>query len=156
MDPSQVPAPKKKSQVWVILLVIFGVVVLFGVLAIGGAVWWFSANKDKFVAMAKEAEQQSTAFAAAGHDQNECVDEGLKRTDACDGLMCQAEAKVFTERCIVKAAPTAGFCDGAPPPTEIMNTVRYTQAQCEKHGHRADDQKCTQLMQAVEQACHPR
>ncbi|HEY8073746.1 MAG TPA: hypothetical protein VIF62_06550 [Labilithrix sp.] len=145
--------PKKAKPWWVWVLVIFGILALLGMLGIGGIVWWFSANKDKFVAMAKQAEQESTEFAGS-HEQSACIDEGLRRSDACDGIMCQAEAKVFTQRCILKATPTAGFCDGAPAPGEIMATVRYTQAQCEKHGRRADDQKCTQLMQAIGAACN--
>ncbi len=149
------PPQKKATPWWVVVLVIFGLLALLGVLAVGGAVWWFSANKDKFVAIAKEADESSTAF-ASGHDQNDCVTEGLRKNDACDGIMCGAGAKVFTQRCIAKATPVAGFCDGVPPQGEIMATVRWVQDQCTKRGRRADDQKCTQLLQAVPEACHLR
>jgi hypothetical protein len=150
-------APPKKQGIawWKILLGILGVIAILAMLAIGGLVYWLNANKDRLIAMGKEAEETSTAFAAT-HDQNACVDEGLKKSDACDGIMCEASAKTFVSLCIPKAQATPGFCDDVPAPGEIMKTVHWIQEQCPKHGRRADDQKCSRLMQAVPEGCHRR
>jgi hypothetical protein len=151
-SPTDPNAPKK-TRVWLVLLIVFGVLVALVMIAVAGVVWWFSANKDKFIALGKEADEAAVAFAAT-HDQDACVEEGFKKVDACDGVMCQAGAKIFVERCIARAEKKPGFCDGVPPPNEIMQTVRWVQEQCPKRGRRADDQRCQQIMQAVPPACH--
>ncbi len=149
------PPPQKKSRVWLVVLILLGVVVLIGVLVVGGAVWWFSANKERLVAMGREAEADATEF-APGHDQDACVGEALRKTDACDGIMCEAKTKIFLERCIRKATSTPGFCDGVPQQGEIMKTVTWVQEQCTKRGRAADDQKCSRVMQGVPLACQQR
>ena len=58
---SSAPPPKKKTRWWIVILVVLGIGVLILVVAVGGMVWWFSANKDRLAAMGKEAEEQSTA-----------------------------------------------------------------------------------------------
>jgi hypothetical protein len=153
MDPSA--PPRKKTSPWLIVVACLGVVA-FGVLAvIVGIVWWVSANKDRLASMAKESEQAAQEY-AKDHDQDECIGEGLRKIDLCDGIMCRANAKIFTERCILHARPTTGFCDGVPLAGEIMKTVAYCREQCTRRGRRADDQNCSQIMQAVAPACAAR
>jgi hypothetical protein len=145
--------PPKKTRWWLVLLVLFGMVVGGIVLVVGGFAWWIHANKDRLAGMAREADTASTEFAAS-HDQDACVGEGLKKSEACDGIMCEASAKLFVERCIPKASPSPGFCDGVPSSGEIMKTVSWIQDECKKRGKPSDDQKCQRLMQAVPPACH--
>ena len=145
--------PPKKTRWWLVLLVVLGVAVLGIGLVVGGIVWWVHANKDRLVAMGREAETSAAEFAAS-HDQDACVGEGLKKTDACDGIMCEAQTKIFLEKCIQRATPTPGFCEDVPPSSEIMKTVSWVQEQCRRRGRPADDQRCTRLMQGIPPACH--
>jgi hypothetical protein len=151
---SMAPAapPKKKTSPWLIVLACFGIVALLVIAAIAGFALWLNANKGRLAEMAKESEQAAQAYGAE-HDQEECLGEGLRKIDVCDGIMCRANAKVFTERCIIHARPTSGFCDGVPATGEIMKTVAYCQNQCTKRGRKPDDQNCSQIMQAVAPAC---
>jgi hypothetical protein len=151
MAPSALP-PKKTTNPWLIVFICFGIVGLVVVAAIGGVVWWLSANKERLAGMGQEAETAARAY-GKDHDQDACVGEGLRKIDRCDGIMCQASAKIFTERCIAYAQPTAGFCDGVPPVGEIIKTAGYCQDQCRKRGRLPDDQRCSQIMQAVAPAC---
>jgi hypothetical protein len=146
------PPKKKGTSWWKILLAVLGVGALLFAIGIGALIWWFSANKDRLVAIGKESSEQATAFAAT-HDQNECVDEGLRKTEACDGIMCEAGAKIFVEHCLPRATPSPHFCDGVPSAGEIMPTVRWIQSECEKRAHVQDPQKCSRLLQAVPPAC---
>jgi hypothetical protein len=144
--------PKKKTRWWVWLLLVFGVLTILGIAVIGGIVWWFSANKDRLIAEGKSANEEAATFAAS-HDQSACVDEGLRKVMPCDGIMCEATTKVFTEHCITQATPTPGFCDGVPAMGEIMNTSRWVVAECQRRG-KPNNQRCQRLVQAVPEACH--
>ena len=146
-------APKKKKLPWwAILLIVFGVLSLIGVAVIGGIVWWISANKDRIVAEGREAMNEADAFAQT-HDQNGCVDEGLRKAAMCGGLMCETNARVFASRCIREAESTPGFCDGVPEPTAVMQMSRWATAECKRRG-KSGNQKCARLVQAVPDGCH--
>lgn len=152
MDPHR---PAKKTRWWLVLLLVFGGMGLLGVAVIGGAVWWFSANKDRLLAEGKESVAEAEAF-ATNHDQTACVDEGLRRGGTCDGFVCEVKAKVFTTTCLQRAAPTPGLCTGVPAPTEIIKTASWVIDECQRRGKRSDDQRCQRLVQAVPEACqHP-
>lgn len=142
-----------------IALVCFGIVGLLVVVAIGGAVWWISANKDRLVELGKASDAEAREF-SKDHDQEACVGEGLRKVDACDGtsggLICRTAANVFAESCVVHAQPSASVCDDAPAANEIMKTVAYAQTQCAKRARQPEDQTCSQLMQAVARGCQRR
>jgi hypothetical protein len=136
-----------------VLLIGCGSMLALGVMIVGAGAYWFSRNKDRLVAMGKQAGEEATAF-AAGHTQHDCVGEGLTKIAACDDLWCEAGARTFVKACIQKASSTPGFCDGVPARGELLSTARWIQDQC---GHRAgqpNDQKCSRLMQSVAEACH--
>ncbi len=143
---------KKKLPWWAILLIVFGVLSLIGVAVIGGIVWWISANKDRILAEGTEAMAEAHDFAQT-HDQNGCVDEGLRKASRCDGLMCETNARVFTSQCIREAERTPGFCDDVPEPTAVMKMSRWATAECKRRG-KSGNQRCARVVQAVPDACH--
>jgi hypothetical protein len=145
--------PPKKTRWWLILLILGGVTVLSCGLLIGGAMWWFDANKGRLLEEGKQVMQEAEAYAAS-HDQNECVEEGLRRTDACVGFTCAVGVKIFTSTCIKKAQESAGFCENVPPKTEIIKTSLWVVEECQRRGRMADDQACHRIMQAIPEACH--
>lgn len=151
MAPHAPPAPKKGLPWWAILLIVFGVLALLGGLVIGGAVWWFASNKDRLIAEGKQSTEEGNAYAAS-HDRNACVDEGLRKLDACSGIMCEAQTKIFTSTCIQSAAPMPTFCNGVPPSTEIVKTSRWLIDECARRG-KPGNQRCTRLLQVVPEMC---
>ena len=146
------PAPTRWGRV---VLIGCGSIVVLAIVVVGIGAYWFSSNKDRLVAMGKQASLEAAAFAAS-HSQDDCVDEGLKKIDACDGILCEGGAKAFTDMCIHEASPTPGLCDGVPAPTEILKAARWIQGQCGKHGRGQGDPKCSRLVQSVVTACQSR
>ena len=146
------PPKKKKLPWWAGLLIIFGVLVLIGLAAVGGFVWWIAANKDRLLAEGKESIEEAQRYAAS-HEQKECVDEGLARANRCGGLMCETNASVFTTACIREAEISPGFCDEVPERTEIIAMSRWAIAECKRRG-KGNVQRCQRLMQGVAEACH--
>ena len=59
---------------------------------------------------------------------------------------------LFLRSCLDVTAEPANFCDGVPPTSEIMKTVRWRLAQCEAAGN-AGDQTCNRLLQAIQDRC---
>ncbi len=147
--------PKKKMPWWAVLLIIFGVFALIGLVVIGGIVWWVASNKDRIVADSKETVSQAQEYAAT-HDQNACVEEGLRKIEKCGGLMCEVNAQNFTLMCIQHAETTPGFCEGVPAPSEIMKTSSWVTDECRRRGKKGTDQRCTRMLQAVPQVCQHR
>ncbi|MBX3202497.1 MAG: hypothetical protein KF850_13060 [Labilithrix sp.] len=149
-----IPPPKKKAMPWwAILLIAFGALAFLGLLAIGGVVWWVSANKDRLIAVGREGSREAEAF-ARDHDQSECVDEGIRKVASCDGVLCEAQMKIFTTTCIRDARRTPGFCDDVPRMHDIVNTSRWVLDECSRRG-KPNNSRCTRLVQAVPEACHP-
>ncbi len=146
------PKPKKPMPWWGILLIIFGVLAFLGLLAIGGIYWWVTANKDRLLAVGEEGAREGETF-ASDREQSECVDEGIRKLSSCNGLMCEAQVKIFTETCIREAEPTPGFCDGVPPKSEIVKASMWAINECSRRG-KPNNQRCTRLVQAVLEACH--
>jgi hypothetical protein len=159
-----VTTSKKRTNPWVIVLVCFGIVGLLIAGAIGGGIWWFSANKSAFIEKGKASDSEAREF-SKDHDQDACVGEGLRRVDACNGanggFVCVTAANLFTERCVVYAQPSttssntggAAICDEAPAKNEIMKTVEFAQSQCAKRSRQPNDQGCSQIMQSVARGC---
>jgi hypothetical protein len=145
------PLPKKKLPWWAGLLIVFGVLMLFAGLVIGGIVWWFVSNKDRLVAESEESTSEAVAFADS-HDQNACVDEAIRRLSSCHGLLCETQAKVFLTTCLEEAQETPGFCDGVPRSSEIVKATLWLSDECKRRG-KPNNQRCSRLLQAVTQEC---
>ena len=145
------PPPKKGLPWWGWLLIAFGILALLGIGVVVAGVVWFNNNKGRLVEGAQKTIAEADAFAAT-HDQQGCMGEGLTRSTQCTGIMCNTELQVFVQRCLQKATPNAGICDGVPRPNEIMATANWSLAECQKKNR--SDQQCRQLMQALPNYCN--
>lgn len=87
-------------------------------------------------------------------DQEGCVREGLAQQLACGELevMCQAMAALWGTACMESATPIAGFCDGVPTTSEILESSRWRIEQCDAQGHSGNTQ-CAQFFSAVQEHC---
>lgn len=91
-------------------------------------------------------------------DQEGCMTASLDRAAACTGGVmekgtCQGMAQVYLQGCLNTAAASAGFCDGAPAPEAIMDTVNWGIAQCEAAG-RSSEQSCANVQQTRAEWCN--
>lgn len=145
--------PKKKLPWWAIMLIVLGVLMVLGGLAIGGTAWWFISNKDRIVAESAKSVADGKEFAAT-NEQSSCVREGLRKLDSCSGMICEAQTQIFTTACIQRASRTPGFCDGVPPESEILKASFWVTGECERLG-KVGNQRCARLLKVVPKLCHP-
>jgi hypothetical protein len=147
--------PGQKTRWWVVALAIGGVLMLCVALVVGGFVWWLSENRGRLREAGKQAQAEAEVY-AANHDQNECMEEGLRKLSECGGiaLVCEGVTKAFTVACLQNARKVEGFCEGVPPKSEIIQTSLWVISSCERWGRQPDDQKCHRFMQGVPEACH--
>ena len=135
-----------------IVLAFVGIGLVGGGLVIGGFVWWVSANKDDLAREGKAAMTEGTEYGRT-HTKGECVDEGLRRLDACGsvGFVCEATNKMRMQAC-VRASTQGDVCEGVPGRDEIMKGAMWASDECRRRG-RAGSQPCGRLMQGVQEVC---
>jgi hypothetical protein len=99
----------------------------------------------------KHGVRQGKEF-GAGKKPSDCEREALTRVEACHGIVCQAEQKIFLDACFRAADTDPHFCDGVPK-GGIFATAGWTDEECKRLGMKKGDQLCTQLLQAVPEYC---
>ncbi len=134
-----------------VLLVIAGLFFVLGIVCVVGGSVWLKKNKGKLMEMGDRASADGRAH-GEGTDSDGCLDETLARMDTNKGLMAEVELKIFLKECLEVADAVDGFCDGVPPPGEIMKTVSWVTKTCAAEG-RAGEQRCTRVVQAIQEHC---
>ena len=134
-----------------VVLAILAVVVLLCGLSSGGLSYWVSKNGAQLKREGEKAKHDGAAF-AWNRDAEACVDEGLRRLAEHNGIIDQAETKLFLKACLEKAKRPDGFCTGAPAHGEIMASASWAMERCVAKG-RPKDQDCARLLQGVLEAC---
>ena len=134
-----------------VLLVImaFGFVLVAGVVLV--AARWVKTNAGQWAEQGKEARAQGSAF-GQGKEANACVDETFVRLDRCDGLMCEAQTKLFFTACLETASKPADFCNGVPAKDEILAGAKWTMAECARRGY-GENQRCHRMISAIQDVC---
>ncbi|MEQ9504439.1 MAG: hypothetical protein RIT81_46710 [Deltaproteobacteria bacterium] len=144
------------STTWkVIIGVIAGMFLLGAGTCVAGYVW-FQNNAEDFKAKADQVAAEAGEFAAA-HEQSECIDESLRKSDACEGgalgaAMCRGMVSAFLAQCLDQARQTEGLCDGVPEADDILGVSKWAVQRCVDLG-RAGDQPCGQLITKVSVHC---
>jgi hypothetical protein len=145
------------------LKIVLGLV-LASVLLCGGAfgamMWWFDANKEELKADAERLEAEGRGFGAKT-DWDGCLDEGVKRSRACEtdnpfaAGMCGAKVGFFFEACMGAAAEVPARCDGIPSTDSLLAFATWSVAECEARGQ-GGSQPCTKVMQKLAEYCASR
>lgn len=134
-----------------VLLLVVGVGVGTCGLLVSAGMWWFNRNKEALKTKYAEATAAGEAFGQA-HDDTECVDEALARKDAKGGFLGQVAGNLFLTACLEVAPSAAGFCEGVPPSSRLIESATWAVAACGQRG-RGEDQACARMMQEVQKAC---
>jgi hypothetical protein len=141
---------QRKTRWWLVLLLLFGGVFVLAGLVIGGAAWWLRENRERLVEQGKEATAEGRTYAAT-HDQDGCVDEGLRQLKARSGFLGEAEAKIFLKSCLAHASKSPRFCSGVPRHGAVLDEALWLTGECERR-HRPE-QSCTRVLQAIPEVC---
>ncbi len=128
------------------------VVLVVGVI-VAGVVWW-SRNKDKLVARAKEVMTEGREFGRST-DNHGCVDESVSRYKKDPGITTVISDSIFTRACLESSRPSPGFCDDVPKQTEFVRTAQWRIEQCRKVDL-SKDSNCQNLFTPVQQFCDER
>ena len=139
------------------LKALIAVAVVFVALVIGALVvagFWWSQNKDKLMARAKEVVTEARDF-GANTDNQGCVDESISRYKKEPGISSGISTGIFMRFCLENSRPTPGFCDNVPRPTEFVRTARWRIEQCNKVDL-AKDNNCQNLFAPIQQFCEER
>lgn len=133
---------------WLKALLIVGVVIVLLVVGVVGAgVFWWTRNKDAFMARVAEGKDFGS------HSDNQgCVDESVSRYKKEPGLSSAISTSIFMRTCLDASRPTPGFCESVPGKTEFMKTAQWRRDQCARIDL-AKDSYCQQLFQPVQEYC---
>lgn len=134
-----------------IVLFITGVLLLVGVVGIG--VYWWKTHKGEYIEAAKGAAEEGVRF-GRGLDNQACVDAALSRHKQNPGFGTSIKLGLFLQGCLQASSETPGFCTDVPEESEIMKTVTWRLAQCQKAGF--NDSYCQQIVSQVQKYCHPK
>lgn len=117
----------------------------------GAAAWWINANKDRLKADGQRVMAEGGKFGMET-DADGCVAEALRRLEAADGFIAQAEQKVFLRACLEHTLVRPDFCAGVPTMSEFMAAATWSVANCNDR-HAKDPQACGRMIQAVMEFC---
>jgi hypothetical protein len=137
-----------------VVLIIGAVVVLLIVGAAGLGVYVWKKHGPALVASGQQGLAEGKEFGAQTDNQG-CVDEGVARQRKAAGFADLMKSGIFLRSCLDASRPVPNFCDGVPRALQLMKTVEWRKAQCEKYGL-GQDQQCPQLFQQVQQFCELR
>jgi len=157
MYPPPPPPPAAKRSTGAKVAIVIGALILTAVVVcVGGVVaggLWLKKQVPGLVEDARVMEREARTFGAS-HAQSDCVPEGLRRNVSCGemDIRCIARTNGFLHVCLRATAPSPGLCADVPPATEVMLTVRWRADLCAAQG-RPNDQRCTNLMSAVQGYC---
>lgn len=134
----------------VIAVITAGFLITVAGLAFG--LYWWSTNKDQFLASAKAISREGAIFGQSV-DQQACVDSALARHRANSSPAATIWTGLYVRGCLQSSRVTPGFCRSIPSPANMLNTVRWRMHQCEQVG--LVDNNCHHVMGAVQRGCHP-
>lgn len=135
------------------IIVTLAVIAVFGS-CVGGAMWWWSENKDGLITATKAGLVDGARFGESAEDQLACIEEGMERSAACGrmAISCGTGAQTFTQGCLYTAPASESICDGVPGPTDVIDTVSWSTGQCKDRGQTLND-FCGSVLGALQIYC---
>ncbi|HBL16330.1 MAG TPA: hypothetical protein DD417_06115 [Elusimicrobia bacterium] len=144
------PGGARFGSPWKIIGLLIAVGVLAATLAAAALYAWLRRNSGTLLEQGRTVTAEGAAF-GRDTDQPGCVKEALGRL-AQAGLIDQALARIFLQKCLGAARPVGGFCSGVPPESSILATVDWRLQTCASLGY-VSDQSCARLLSGVQRHC---
>jgi hypothetical protein len=133
------------------LLIGCGSVLLLGLAGVVAVVFWVRSQGPGWMEAGKAMEDAGAKAGAALADA-QCIDGALAEYRKDRGLMGAVNARVWLSGCLGVAQPTADFCAGVPPESEIMASATWRVARCDAHGI-GGDSTCPNILAEVQKHC---
>ena len=88
-----------------------------------------------------------------GRTAKECVAEGMRRVQECDGVVCNVIEQFFTEGCLSKVAADPAFCEGVPARTKGGTWSGWSLSRCAREN--VDPRRgCPRVLAALQDFCN--
>src|SRR5687768_4441343 len=137
---------------WAKILIIVGLVIVLGVIAVvAGAAFWWSRNKDTLIARGKAEISEGQTLGRTTDNQG-CVDQSVLRYKNEPGFTNLLATTIYMRSCLDVSRATPGFCDEVPRPSEFTKSAQWRVAQCAKV-NLSGDNYCQQLFAPVQDFC---
>jgi hypothetical protein len=133
----------------VLIVVLVGFVLLVAGVLI--AARWVKGQAAQLEKQGKATIAEARAF-GEGKDGEACIAESLTRLKSASGFIGEAKVKVFLQHCLETATVSPATCEGVPEPAEIMDSARWTLAECGRRGF-GNDQRCGRVLGALQVHC---
>jgi hypothetical protein len=132
--------------------IILGLSLLVIAITAGFGWWWFNTQGRAYLEDAKTSYKEGQAAGARMNEQA-CMEAALEEHRTPEGSSMGGSLKnnLRFSGCLNKSSVLPTFCEGVPPPDEIMASARWSDAACKQHGF--SDQYCPQLLQTVGKYC---
>jgi hypothetical protein len=111
--------------------------------------YWSHHYGRALVAKSNVMMQAGRAFGAKS-DNIACLEEAKTRFQSDNTIRGKIGAGMFLSGCLKSSAPSPGFCDSVPPPSDILKCVKWRLTAIETY-HLSSD--AAPLLQVVEKYC---
>ena len=137
-----------------IVLFVFGLCLATAIAFVVAGYIWFGKQAQSFEEEGKKIAEEVQVF-VVGKNQNDCLEETMKRVEACGNIsfLCEAKAHIFLNLCFDAASPAANICEDVPPESAIVSSAAYRVSKCLEL-ERADDNACQRVFGALQKACN--
>jgi hypothetical protein len=125
------------SKGWKIALSIVGVMGLLFVLGVGALFYWVKTNGKAFVEGQMTAATQRIEEGqqhGLETDQAGCVKTTLAKLNKDAQFSALVGHRFFLQGCLQTGQPTAGFCEGVPRETDVIQSVKWRLQACKQYG----------------------
>ncbi|AWB67025.1 hypothetical protein C2869_11500 [Saccharobesus litoralis] len=130
--------------------------ILFFVLTVLSFQIWFSENQENISQAVEQGKQQALIF-AKGKNQNDCLEQAIKKISECRDATCSAEHDQFLTQCFINSQYSQDLCQQAPMAEDYFGTVSWSVSQCRKR--KVKNGNCPNLLNKVPKLCqltHPK
>jgi len=142
------------SKGWKIALSIVAVMGVLFVLGVGAIFYWVKTRGRDFI----EGQMASaTKYIDEGNqygletDNAGCVKTTLARLSKDDRITALLAHRFFLKGCLPASKPTAGFCDGVPPKSEMVQSLKWRMQACAKYG--STSPHCGSMLEEIQEHC---
>ena len=129
------------------------------VLAITSAgLWWWKNGDDFLVGLKVQSKEKFEEGQRTGRGSNpaDCLQNAVGRAENCpsNGLLCEANARIFMKGCLSESRTFTQFCEGLPPYEERIARINWAIEACARLGKPSE--RCGRVVNEASVLCAQR